>query len=401
MELNLVLTRLKKRATKFNIYDDEIQQLTDAINTHGIKAVRKEIKSLTANKTCPVIVHLPLANRYYFRHNVHKCFLDNEEIYITNFEQGNLWALNIEIAGRDSTKTNHYYKAGNITLIQGYPLSLWIAAGKECPDCGELYIDEQDRHTVCHTCRRKFEVRSYNHKVEDELGFEETSHTRFGIELEYEGIVKEQVFNNLRGHALPKSDGSIRSGLEVVTKPACIATHKKALAPFFTNVKTKKAPNTGMHVHIERAKLSEYQIGFIQEFINHPDLLAKNQIVAGRNYSTNHFCKTAAHIKMTTGLQYNADYKTLKRTASEKYSALNTKKATTVELRIFSSPESAEECFAKLDFVSALVQYASPYSVHVKSLKDKFNWDEFTKFILANKKEFNDYHSYFIKGGRI
>jgi len=400
MELNLVLERLKKRATTFHILDKEIDQLTTAIVQFGIKAVRKEIKSLRANKTCPVIVPLLQSNRYYFRHCVYKIFLNNEVVYATQSETNNLWDTGYEFYGTDKEGCRHHANS-TAQYYNGNPLSLWIACGKECSDCGEPFIDLDNNRITCPTCLTKYNVRSYNHKVEDELGFEDTTHTRFGIELEYENVTKEHVFNNLKGHALPKSDGSIRSGVEVVTKPACIATHKTALAPFFTNVTTKKASNTGMHVHIERAKLSEYQIGFIQEFINHPDLLTINKKVAGRAYDVNHFCQAKTNLKMTTGLQYDPDYKTLKRTASAKYSALNTSKRNTVELRIFSSPESAEECFAKLDFVSALVQYASPYSVHVKNLKDKFSWDEFTKFIVANKKEFKDFHSYFIASGKL
>jgi len=400
MELNLVLERLKKRATIFHITEEEIAQLTTAINEFGIRAVRKEIKSLRANKTCPVIVPLTQNNRYYFRHCVYKTFLNNELVYATKTETDHLWNIGYEFYGKDKEGYRHH--ANNTAQhYKGNPLALWIACGKECPDCGEPFIDLEYSQTTCPTCRVKYNVRSYTHKVEDELGFEDTTHTRFGIELEYENVTKDHVFSHLKGHALPKSDGSIRSGVEVVTKPACVATHKSALVPFFTNVTTKKASNTGMHVHIERAKLSEYQIGFIQEFINHPDLLTINKKVAGRAYDINHFCQAKASLKMTTGLQYDPAYKTLKRTASAKYSALNTSKKDTVELRIFSSPESAEECFAKLDFVSALVQYASPYSVHVKNLKDKFSWDEFTKFIVANKKEFKDFHSYFIKGARI
>jgi len=288
-ELNLVLERLKKRATKHYITDAEINQLTAAINEFGIRAVRKEIKSLRANKTCPVIIHLALNNRYYFRHNVLKAYLNNELTYITYKELDNLWNLGYESYGTDKEGCLHQASNSAQHYLQ-YPLSLWIACGKECEDCGELFIDLENSQTVCPTCLIKYNVRSYTHRVEEELGFEKTTHTRFGIELEYENVTKEHVFNNLKGHALPKSDGSIRSGVEVVTKPACIATHKTALVPFFTNVTTKKASNTGMHVHIERAKLSEYQIGFIQEFINHPDLLVKNIKVAGRDYMYRAFC---------------------------------------------------------------------------------------------------------------
>jgi len=281
MQLNLVVERLSKKATKLYISENEIAQLTNAINKHGIRAVRKELKALRNGKTCPPIVKIEQSNQYYFKHNLYSCYIDNDPQYLTYKQLTHMWEQNYQDFGKDSNKDYHFSTTRD-NLINDYPLSLWIVDGKECPDCGTPFINQTE--TLCSHCQQKYNIRSYNHKVEDELGFEETTHTRFGIELEYENVTKDHVFNNLKGHALPKSDGSIRSGVEVVTKPACIATHKTALTPFFTNVTTKRASNTGMHIHIERAKLSEYQIGFIQEFLNHPDLLKKNIVIAGRDY---------------------------------------------------------------------------------------------------------------------
>jgi len=140
MELNLVLERLKKRATKYNISDDEINQLTVAIDEFGIRAVRKEIKSLRANKTCPVIVHLAINNRYYFRHNVLKTYINNEVMYLTYIEQDVLWSKGYEYYGKDKEGNSHHAN-NSAQKYHSQPISLWIACGKECPDCGNLYID--------------------------------------------------------------------------------------------------------------------------------------------------------------------------------------------------------------------------------------------------------------------
>jgi len=55
------------------------------------------------------------------------------------------------------------------------------------------------------------------------------------------------------------------------------------------------------------------------------------------------------------------------------------------------------ECSAKLDFVAALVKYSSPYAISVKRLQDKFTWETFLSFVVANKKEFPDFVALHIK----
>jgi len=59
--------------------------------------------------------------------------------------------------------------------------------------------------------------------------------------------------------------GSIKNGVEIVTRPACVKTHKEKLQTFYNTVKVKAHSNTGMHVHVDKSKLSIYQIGFIYE----------------------------------------------------------------------------------------------------------------------------------------
>lgn len=380
------------------------KELTTAIAESSVKEVRKAIKELTG-KVCPTIVFLPIERLYFFKKDCKQVFYNLEVVYCLLETLKGYYNYNLTYYGNspdglailETPGSSKQYQANNGDY---WPITIWTFYGEECDKCGALFIKTQ-RRNKCPVCEAKYKIRTYNHKVEDELGFEKTKEIRYGIELEYENVTAQDVFDTLENHALPKSDGSIYNGVEIVTKPASLSTHKKKLTNFYENVKVSKASNTGMHVHIERAKLSEYQIGFIQEFLNKTELIRLNEKVAGRNYSSNTYCRTKAGIKLTTGITYDFEVKKLVRTESGKYSALNTGKPNTVEIRIFSSPETEEECFAKLDFVSALVQFSSPYSVHVKNLKDKFSWVELHKFILNNKKEFKDFYNYFIKSNRL
>jgi hypothetical protein len=143
-----------------------------------------------------------------------------------------------------------------------------------------------------------------------------------------------------------------------------------------------------MHVHIERARISEYQVGFIMEFLNKKELVPYIVKIAGREYNKNHYCKTDDKKKMTWGLSYD---RKLNRERTDKYSALNTAKPHTIEVRIFASPESFLECAARLEFIEGLVRFSSPYSVHVKSLKEKFSWDTFATYMENNRKDFPNF----------
>ena len=151
-----------------------------------------------------------------------------------------------------------------------------------------------------------------------------------------------------------------------------------------------------MHVHVEKKKLTNYQIGFMLQFLNATHLVKPLKIVAGRDYTSNAFTKPKPNTTMSTGMEETEDG-LLFRNPTDKYSPLNTRKNYTVEVRIFSSPNTYEECCAKLDFVKGLVDYASPYSISTKTLKEKFEWKTFLSFMQQNKKEFSHFHSFFIK----
>ena len=272
------------------------------------------------------------------------------------------------------------------------PIESWIRYGAICDECGTAYLeyDEDADDLICPVCERAYQTHSYNAQAQDILGYEDTKEVRYGIELEYEGITARDVYKSIKHHAIAKRDGSIDDGVEVVTKPARMSTHKDALKDFFVKVKTQACSNTGMHVHIERSKISEYQVGFLLEFLNKSNLTKHIIPIAGRDYTDNHYCRNDDTRKMTTGLTWD---RKLKRNPTSKYSALNTSKTYTIEVRIFASPESYLEYAARLEFIEGLVKYSSPYSISVKHLKDKFEWDTFKTFMETHRKDFPNFHA--------
>jgi len=389
MQLDKVLEYLNARGfSKRYLQVGCSEQLTAAINEFGKKAVTAAIRDQYGS--CPHIVKLLHGDWYGFKKYMDQCTIDEVDG----------WA---HIGYAPQFTFHDYVDHGRIwfrnppELIQGYTLRRWIEAGVEC-HCGNPFIPRNSLDHECPTCNARYVAKEYSYKVEGELGFEDTKEIRFGIELEYEDVTAQDVGKHLWGHALAKRDGSISRGVEVVTRPACMATHKERLKAFYKNVKTEPFPNTGMHVHVDKARLSHYQIGFMMQFLNHDALTSNLEAIAGRAYSQNTYCRQ----QKTHTMSYrtaNAHANGVKETS--KYSPLNTSKPATVEVRIFSSPATHTECAAKLDFVAALVKYASPYSVSVKTLKDKFKWNTFYKFMVDNKKEFPDFYEFFIKSSKL
>lgn len=370
-------------------YQEVVEELTKTIKENSISFVTKKLRE---NLYCPAIVKLADTGEYTFHKCAEKVVLDFDIAYVS--KGGSVNGFERDAYNEDRlivmVSDNHpRYDVGYLHAVISY--------GEECEGCGEIFID-YGKDGVCYRCKDSFRTLDYSTRAEDILPTEETSSRLFGIELEYEGVTSRQVGRALKGHAISKRDGSIRDGVEVVTRPACVDTHKRSLKPFYDSVKVAAKSNTGMHVHVDKKNLSAYQLGFMLEFLNKPSLIPDIEKIAGREYSTNTYCRTSEGMRMSWGNRFDEVSYKLTKTPTQKYSPLNTSKDKTIEVRIFSSPESYEEMCGKLDFVAALVKYSSPYSVSVKSLKEKFEWKSFTNFVEANRKEFPHFVSYFLKG---
>ena len=383
-------------------FEAAMEELTALVNEVGVKETRKRIRE--ARGTCPLIVKLWPEDTYTFKKCAYTVYVNDEVKYMSRYQYRLDYIVDNDTAYALSRRyTNgcyQYYSQHNI-YYSGYDLSVWISHGEICEECGVAFIPQTGEH-LCASCNALYQPLPYNTRIEEMLPTEDTKDVLMGIELEYEQLTAKDVACSLKGHALAKRDSSILNGVEVVTRPASLKTHKEKLQNFYKSCKVAAASNTGMHVHIDKKRLSNYQIGFMLEFLNKGELIPHIELIAGRPYSTNTYCRADSSKKMTWGLssvEYTFDKRLYQsRTPTNKYSPFNTGKEKTVEIRIFASPNSYEECVARLDFVNALIHYSSPYSISVKSLKDKFNWDTFKAFIVANRKEFPDFYNYFLKG---
>jgi hypothetical protein len=265
----------------------------------------------------------------------------------------------------------------------------------ECPICGTtvpngyMVHDEEDGN-MCKKCHEQnYEIMNYTTRVPSILKFKATKVTPetlyLGCELEFEttdrNAARMKVGKALRGHAIMKSDGSIRNGFEVVTCPATLDIHLDIFKKFFDRNITEltKADNVGMHVHVSRKPLSVLTVGKITEFMNRADNVKFITHIAGR--APNNYCRQNSDRTIS--------YPWTNQGNSERYNALNLNNKDTIEFRIFSTPLTYEEFAHKVQFCQALVDYCKPAASGLP-LKQHTSHHSFINWALGNYKFYPD-----------
>lgn len=314
-----------------------------------------------------------------------------------NGANGDLWVSYSDFAEDFGLRSETYrYKTYWIEsdefLLDGTIVSL--RDGSEvCPDCGTtvpttyMIEDPDDHHRTCKKCAAQtYEIHNYSTRVPSLLKFKAKKVTAstiyLGCELEYEtsnqDVARQKVGRALKGHAIMKSDGSIRNGFEVVTCPATLEIHLEVFKRFFENrpLELTIASNVGMHVHVSRAPLSVLTVGKMTEFMNRPDNVKFITHIAGR--SPNTYCQQ----DRSRSLSFPLVYKT-----GERYNTLNLNNKDTVEFRIFSTPLTYEDFAHKVQFCQALTDYSKPGVLSVP-LKEQTSYSHFIKWALANHRDY-------------
>lgn len=260
-----------------------------------------------------------------------------------------------------------------------------------CPTCNS----EVPRTAIiapsieCTRCEKQhYKIHNYSTRVPDLLKFKaknvkpKQEPLYFGIELEYETSNRDKaavkVGRLLKGHAIMKSDGSIRHGFEVVTCPATIDIHLDEFDKFFKDIpeELQIAPNVGMHIHVSKKPLSLFTIGKLTAFMNREINKRFIEFVAGRN--SNSYCRLDS--KRTVTFPWTNK-------SSERYNTLNLNNSQTIEFRIFSTPLTYDDFASKIQFCKALVDYAMPANLALP-ISEITNYANFIKWLQGNRKSY-------------
>ena len=264
----------------------------------------------------------------------------------------------------------------------------------ECRTCGHESVSELTVDGVCHHCLdASYKIHNYSTRVEQMLKFKATrvrpNTVYLGCELEYETNNRNRaqigVGKLMHGHALMKSDGSIRNGFEIVTCPATLDIHLEIFKKFYDSIPPdlKIEKNVGMHVHVSRKPLSQLTIGKLTEFLNRLDNKQFIAHIAGR--IDNSYARMNSDRTIT--------FPRKNRQGGDRYNALNLNNQNTIEVRLFATPMNYKEFATRLQFVQALVDYCMPAQSN-DSLKKQTHYEAFMHWLSSRRRMFPElsYH---------
>lgn len=256
----------------------------------------------------------------------------------------------------------------------------WAESHAYSSDDDEWYADEDNvpgRSGVHDYSENVLQYCKYDRKAL------ESGALMFGVELEMEPAesgAQEEVADALGGRTcnqyILKSDGSLDSGVELVTIPLTLDGHRdgfnwaRVLKPVQYIAKSGMGTtNCGMHVHINKAALSPLQIGKMLVFLNSPAMRDPITVIAQRE--SNSYCERSQK-KITDGSK-----------CSETRHDIANVGQRTVEIRMFRGNLRAERILKNVEFCHALVTYCRDASLQVVE-----QWAEFSSWLLVRRSQY-------------
>lgn len=195
------------------------------------------------------------------------------------------------------------------------------------------------------------------------------------LETEFSEFDREIVMDlkEISNRMICKSDGSLCNGFELVTLPYDLMGHKTSfpwaaiLRRMRDNCESKKS--TGIHIHINRASLSELTITKLIAFLCDLRWKSFNETIAQRAYYSNGYCEVQTGngtTKMVAIKKANDCH--------GRYVAVNTTNSNTIEIRIFAANLKYERVMKNLEFVDALCCFCDETSILELSPQHFMKW---------------------------
>lgn len=200
----------------------------------------------------------------------------------------------------------------------------------------------------------------------------------FGVELEMESnngmpLLSEALGGRKQDRFILKYDGSLDDGVEVVTLPLTLEEHLSQVMPWEKTLDAairagamsgRNTPNCGMHVHINRAAMSQLTLGKLLVFMNSEENRIFLRVIAQR--SSERWARFAEK-KASDGARYKVN--------ESRYEAVNVSERT-AEVRIFRGNLRAERIYKNIEFCHALVRYCESHGL------SQLTWDAFCAWVF-------------------
>lgn len=296
--------------------------------------------------------------------------VDNGDSY---YCQGCVHSHTFYCADCDSQMTGDYYTFPDTD--SSFCLYHYEQSGNWCEHCEESYYHgcDENHNRVIH---------DYSYKPDpiflQPMG--ETNKLFFGLEIETE--VSESYDNNFdsaseyaqsileKKHniAYLKHDGSLDNGFEIVTHPMSYSYIMNDDMPLWSvlldlkndyNMRSWNARTCGLHIHVSRYGFTggSHQHKFLQLIYNNREFY---QLLAGRK--SDNWATFDDVVDPETGKRTYKD-KLNRRLGTNRYSAVNTNNAKTLEVRIFRGSLNPRFIKSAIDLIHASVEYTRFMSV--------------------------------------
>jgi hypothetical protein len=278
-----------------------------------------------------------------------------------------------------------------------------------CEDCDEYYVQSCDEHSDEYSQV----VHDYSYRPDPIFhSTDKEENLFFGIEIEVEAPTNRgessEYANRLEDMELAylKADGSLQCGFEIVTHPMTHDFYKNEAHELWTTldnlrsnygVKSWGTRTCGLHIHISRTgfKNPPHMHRFLNLIYSNEDFYSA---LAGR--SASRWAKfDDVSMAVPTGVDEDG-YMQYKSSRSfkdkindgrhtDRYSAVNTQNAATLEMRIFKGSLKPSNVMSQLDLAHASVEYTRNMTIQeVRS--GSLSTDSFVKYIFANADLYPD-----------
>jgi len=304
--------------------------------------------------------------------------------------------------------------SGDCTYVQDTPYCerCYESECYWCEDCDESFTNDNscdcrdnDNDRCCRAYRNSGTIHDYSCKPNPKFKGTSKHNMYLGFELETEVQSLDSgaryASSNLDGIAYLKHDGSIGNGFEIVTHPHTHQEYRensKLLWDTIELLRTKYSARSwdtdtcGLHIHLSRkgfksgAHLHRF-IAFV--YHNAPHMMK----FAGRK------SRFARFNDVYTFDEYDRPVFSLKHkvaspafTPSERYSAVNTQNAHTIELRFFRGTMNTSGVLSALDLAQAMVEYTRDLRLDDVKL-GALSWDWFADYVVSNNGLYPDLYS--------
>lgn len=264
----------------------------------------------------------------------------------------------------------------------------------QCTSCDNWTTKEDTVFGLCSHCTTlsSLSLESYSTRATEKFEALYTkSHKHsphlLGVELEYEQkpntILKETLFllhKNLKSHAIFKRDGSLRNGVEICTRPASIDIHLEELSKFYADTliweRLEVKDSCGMHIHIDRRKMSALSLGKLINFVQQKENQSFIETIAER--TANSYAQLGNDLSVTSFHRGIA--------STQRYLGMNTQNKDTAELRIFKTPSTFESFQKNMEFASALTSFVQPANSGIKDT----NYEAFLNYVKSNSNTYKE-----------